>query len=220
MRVKDRIANPAAGQWRDVMVNFCVAADERKHVVEMQITHSSLLMARKGLPGHQVYARVRNASELLERLGLPLPLRLEALREKRDAAASKAGQAATTTTATATAGSGVVKVAVELLRLGCTPLQLGEAGYTLAELEAAGLPALDLVGVVTPADVVISYDRHDDALLMRQLRDGLLGAGIGAWADEEKSPGSNRMGPAISYCSMLITLISCVSVAEVGGGCG
>ena len=36
----------------------------------MQICHNSLLVARKGLPGHLIYGRVRNATERLERLGL------------------------------------------------------------------------------------------------------------------------------------------------------
>ena len=37
---------------------------------EVQICHNSLLVARKGLPGHLIYGRVRNATERLERLGL------------------------------------------------------------------------------------------------------------------------------------------------------
>ena len=37
---------------------------------QVQICHNSMLMARKGLPGHLVYGRVRNACELLESLNL------------------------------------------------------------------------------------------------------------------------------------------------------
>ena len=39
---------------------------------EVQICHNSLLVARKGLPGHLIYGRVRNATELLEQLDLAL----------------------------------------------------------------------------------------------------------------------------------------------------
>jgi len=41
------------------------------HVAEMQIAHKTLLVARAGLSGHAVYNRMRNAQELLERIGLP-----------------------------------------------------------------------------------------------------------------------------------------------------
>ncbi|KAK7253693.1 hypothetical protein SO694_00002236 [Aureococcus anophagefferens] len=41
-------------------------SDGVAHVCEIQIVHEMLLTARKGLPGHGVYARVRNATELLE----------------------------------------------------------------------------------------------------------------------------------------------------------
>ena len=33
---------------------------------QVQICHSKMLVTRKGLPGHLVYGRVRNATELLE----------------------------------------------------------------------------------------------------------------------------------------------------------
>ena len=36
-----------------------------RHVCELQIVHRDLLTARKGLPGHAIYNRVRNAQELL-----------------------------------------------------------------------------------------------------------------------------------------------------------
>lgn len=70
VRVKDRFATPSAGGWRDVMINYRLASDPRKHICEVQICHRCLLMARQHLPGHQVYGRVRNAAELLERLAL------------------------------------------------------------------------------------------------------------------------------------------------------
>ena len=36
-----------------------------KHICELQLVHTQMMTARKGLPGHAVYNRVRNASELL-----------------------------------------------------------------------------------------------------------------------------------------------------------
>ena len=68
VRVKDRFTTPSAGGWRDLMINYTLAGDA--HCCEVQICHNSLLVARKGLPGHAIYGRVRNANELLGRLGL------------------------------------------------------------------------------------------------------------------------------------------------------
>ena len=70
VRVKDRFDTPSGGGWRDVMINYYHVADGAKHVCEVQIVHSSLLTARKGLPGHAIYNVVRNANELLECVGL------------------------------------------------------------------------------------------------------------------------------------------------------
>ena len=65
-RVKDRFFNaPSAGGWRDCMINFYLKADPNRHICEVQLVHSQMMTARKGLPGHAVYNRVRNASELL-----------------------------------------------------------------------------------------------------------------------------------------------------------
>ena len=65
-RVKDRfIACPSAGGWRDCMINFYFKSDVNKHICEIQLVHSQMLMARKGLPGHDVYNRVRNADEIV-----------------------------------------------------------------------------------------------------------------------------------------------------------
>ena len=82
VRVKDRIETPAAG-WRDVMLNFYCARDPHKHVCELQIVHEMMLTARKGLPGHEIYNIVRNASELMESSGQERELRLEAVRKPR-----------------------------------------------------------------------------------------------------------------------------------------
>ena len=69
VRVKERFfAEPSPGGWRDCMLCFVIKADDARHVCELQISHGQLLTARKGLPGHAVYNRARNAGELLEML--------------------------------------------------------------------------------------------------------------------------------------------------------
>ena len=78
MRVKDSFKHPSGGGWRDVMINFYVVGDGAKHVCEVQLVHKSLLTARKGLPGHVIYGVVRNATEVLEFLGLLSKLEREA----------------------------------------------------------------------------------------------------------------------------------------------
>ena len=70
-RVKDRFfGESSAGGWRDCMLNFYLVADTNKHICEVQLVHNTMMTARKGLPGHAVYNRVRNASELLVLLGM------------------------------------------------------------------------------------------------------------------------------------------------------
>ncbi len=67
VRCKERFFTaPSHGGWRDCLVCFVIKDDVNRHVCELQITHRDMLVARKGLPGHAVYNRVRNASELLE----------------------------------------------------------------------------------------------------------------------------------------------------------
>ena len=44
------------------MVNVVVGG----HICELQIAHRQMLVARKGLAGHAVFNRVRNAMELLQ----------------------------------------------------------------------------------------------------------------------------------------------------------
>ena len=63
--VVERRSAPGGGGWRDLMINLVIVGDERKHVCEIQIVHEMMLTARKALPGHAVYGRVRNAEELL-----------------------------------------------------------------------------------------------------------------------------------------------------------
>ena len=46
------------------MINFYFIKDSNRHICEIQVVHKQMLVARKGLPGHQVYARIRNANEI------------------------------------------------------------------------------------------------------------------------------------------------------------
>jgi surface protein len=65
-RIKDRfLTSPSGGGWRDCMLNFYLKADSNQHVCEVQLVHGQMMTARKGLPGHAVYNRVRNADELV-----------------------------------------------------------------------------------------------------------------------------------------------------------
>ena len=73
-RAKNRFLSPSLGGWRDVMVNFSFKGDPTKHICELQIVHKNMLTARKGLPGHSVYNRVRNAWELLENAGVDMKI--------------------------------------------------------------------------------------------------------------------------------------------------
>ncbi len=67
VRCKERFFTaPSQGGWRDCMVCFVIKGDVNRHVCELQIAHRDMLVARKGLPGHAVYNRIRNASELLD----------------------------------------------------------------------------------------------------------------------------------------------------------
>ena len=62
IRIKERFfESPSGGGWRDLMINVWIDG----HICEIQIVHEMLLTARKTLPGHDVYNRVRNAMELL-----------------------------------------------------------------------------------------------------------------------------------------------------------
>ena len=76
-RIKDRFTQPSGGGWRDLMVNLVVLGGdgEVQHVCEVQIAHKMMLTARKGLPGHEVYAVQRNAAEFIESCGLEVELR-------------------------------------------------------------------------------------------------------------------------------------------------
>ena len=63
LRFKNRFKEPSGG-WRDAMINYRVKGTT--HVCELQIGVKEMLVQRKGLGGHEEYARVRTAKELLE----------------------------------------------------------------------------------------------------------------------------------------------------------
>ena len=74
-RIKDRFCDQSPSGWRDLMINLSVEQQSseskedlnvKSHVCEIQLVHSRMLHARKGLPGHEVYGKVRNALEMLE----------------------------------------------------------------------------------------------------------------------------------------------------------
>ena len=42
VRFKDRFVTPLAGGWRDVTINYYLLSDERKHICEAQLVHTSM----------------------------------------------------------------------------------------------------------------------------------------------------------------------------------
>jgi hypothetical protein len=49
VRVKDRNAEPSAGGWRDIMINFVLVGDKNAHVCEVQLIHKKMLLQRKDM---------------------------------------------------------------------------------------------------------------------------------------------------------------------------
>ena len=120
MRVKDRfVAKPSPGGWRDLMINFYFTKDPHRHVCEIQVVHSRMLVARKGLPGHAIYGRSRNALEILEKMEVALPA-------KRTRKARQHLMIYNTK-------------AEEVLRVGFRISHLIEAGYTSQQILNAGV---------------------------------------------------------------------------------
>ena len=84
IRLKDRFyTQPTSGGWRDIMLNFVLNDDTEKLQCEIQIVHNQMLTARKNLDGHDIYHNARNASEMLEYLGVGMSIeeRSEAIRK-------------------------------------------------------------------------------------------------------------------------------------------
>ena len=130
VRAKNRIDEPSDGGWRDVLLNVYHRDDTKRHVCEVQGCVEQMLKARKGLPGHAVYARVRNAAELLRAL----------LRGRRGVL----------TDLTAAEGRASGLAAAELRAGGfdgaAGAAELRAAGFALREMAAAGFSNVDLAG--------------------------------------------------------------------------
>ena len=69
VRIKDRFHEPSSGGWSDCMINYVLRDDPNRHICEVQIVHSKLMMARHGIGSHEVYAKLRGEREVLEKLG-------------------------------------------------------------------------------------------------------------------------------------------------------
>ena len=119
VQTKDRYVQiPSLGGWRDCMINFYMCDDPARHICEVQIAHSIFLVARKGLPGHVIYSRVRNATEILEFMGaLDTTTRWQTVKKERDA------------------GTKISK----LVFRGFSGRDLSDGGYSYDELISAGI---------------------------------------------------------------------------------
>lgn len=76
VRFKDRYTRPTDGGWRDAMINYRLNDPDpelNKHICEIQVCHSKMLVARVGLGGHDEYAVERSAREILEHLREDVP---------------------------------------------------------------------------------------------------------------------------------------------------
>merc|ERR1711964_802171 len=68
-RIKDRLNNPSAGGWSDILINLYFTDDVNKHICEIQIFHGLLFFQRQKMGGHEDYAIYRSIDELLEVIG-------------------------------------------------------------------------------------------------------------------------------------------------------
>jgi len=68
VRIKDRFHEPSPGGWSDCMINYVLRDDPHRHICELQIAHSQLIVQRREMKAHAVYGHTRNAPELLEKL--------------------------------------------------------------------------------------------------------------------------------------------------------
>jgi hypothetical protein len=73
LKVKDRYTDPTDGGWSDFLIMFLFPGGAGQHIpCEIQIMHTKLLAARKGMEAHAAYDGFRAACEtlaLLRRLG-------------------------------------------------------------------------------------------------------------------------------------------------------
>ena len=129
VRIKDRfLTKPSQGGWRDLLINFYMADDPNCHICEVQVVLAKMLVARKGLGGHEIFGRSRNALETLEAMNADDPAkrweRASYLRKYEDYPASELVD--------------LGYEVIDLVRAGYTDDQLlGEEGVTDAELSSA-----------------------------------------------------------------------------------
>lgn len=69
-RIKDRWTEPSSGGWRDLMLNVVVDGV----VFEIQVVHSKMLGARKGMDAHKAYNQFRSFVEIFDLLDLDTEL--------------------------------------------------------------------------------------------------------------------------------------------------
>ena len=137
VRVKERfVAKPAAGGWRDALVNARFAGDDV--VFEVQIVHRELLVARRGLPGHAIYNRVRTARETLEKMGLSRDDRPRRVRELRTGAGATAARLRALGVSLGDLVAARCFDASELRAGGASAQELRDRGVPLADILRAG----------------------------------------------------------------------------------
>jgi hypothetical protein len=65
VRMKNRFDKPTKGGWADIFINFVFAEDPNRHVHELQVQHSDLVLVRKRWGEDTRYAHVRVLAEFL-----------------------------------------------------------------------------------------------------------------------------------------------------------
>ena len=150
VRVKERFVDaPTPGGWRDCLVNFRLSG----HIVEVQIVHRELLVARKGLPGHAIYNVVRNAREILERIGVGDRVRRpQRIRELKKTVSyfRRIGVSLT-----------------DLVAANCfTASEFREGRYSAEDLRTAGLPLEEILHAGFTAAELRNADARDPGALL------------------------------------------------------
>ncbi|KAH8097628.1 hypothetical protein JL720_525 [Aureococcus anophagefferens] len=130
------VARPAAGGWRDALVNARFADDDV--VFEVQIVHRELLVARRGLPGHAIYNKVRTARETLEKMGLSRDDRPRRVRELRTGAGATAARLRALGVSLDDLVAARCFDASELRAGGASAQELRDRGVPLADILRAG----------------------------------------------------------------------------------
>lgn len=70
--IKDRLTTPSPGGWADILINFKFADDSNKHVCEIQVMHSKMMLQRDAMGGqHDSYVLSRSIAEIFEFSSIP-----------------------------------------------------------------------------------------------------------------------------------------------------